>query len=83
MGACFTSQTTNKLTIKYHLPQQRQAFAAGHSVIIMSEAGIKKVILPGYKISDKLKIKVLFHRLILRQNNGFIRIYVYKKLKEM
>lgn len=70
-------------TIKYRLPQQRQAFAADSSVTIMSEAGIKKVILLGYKILNKLNIKALFHRLILRQNHGFIRVYVYKKLKEM
>jgi hypothetical protein len=49
----------------------------------MSESGIKKVILLGYKVLNKLNIKVLFHRLILRQNHGFIRVYVYKKLKEM
>jgi hypothetical protein len=49
----------------------------------MSESGIKKVILLGYKILNKLNIKTLFHRLSLRQNHGFIRVYVYKKPKEM
>ena len=77
------SQTTNKLTTKHHLLQQRQAFTASHAVTIMSEAEIKKVFLPSRTILNKLNVKVLFHRLILRQNHGFIRVYVYKKLKEM